>query len=156
MGGRSRDIATLALVLAGLGLIGGCGDDAPTGPQFGDLVFSPSSTILAGDDRSTVITLRNVGPRDLGPIAIGTDVIIRSPRTVPDSACIFALLTFVPSNISSLSEGAEQAVTVSLDLGSVTPSSCPVGMYDAGILAFLNDQGLARASLQFDWDGTLP
>ncbi len=153
---RSPTIAGLALVFAAVGTLGGCGDEGPTGPQFGDLVFSPSFVNLPGDDRDTVLVLRNGGPRDLGPILIGVNAIIRTPNTLPDSFCTGAQVNFVPSSIPSLSEGAEQTVAVSIDLTNVTPSLCPAGQYDANVLAFVNAQGLGAATIRFDWDGTPP
>lgn len=153
---RGRRVATLALVLAGMGLLGSCGDDGPTGPQFGNLVFTPSFVTLPGDVRNTVLVLRNSGPRDLGPINVGSDVFIRSPNTLPDSFCTGARLDFVPSAISSLAEGAEETVSVFLDLTAATPELCPPARYDAILLAAVNGQGLAGATIRFDWDGTPP
>jgi hypothetical protein len=47
--GRAQKLAALALVLAGMGLLGSCGGDTvPTGPKFGDLVFVPSLVTLPG------------------------------------------------------------------------------------------------------------
>ncbi len=158
MRGRLRKLAALALVLAGMGLLGGCGDDDPAGPQFGDLVFSPSFVSLPGDDRDTVLVLRNRGSRDLGPIVIGVDFIIRVPSTLPDTFCTGARVNFVPSSISSLAGGAEETVAVAIDLSGpeVTPSSCSVGQYDTNVFAFVNNLGLGAATIRFDWDGTPP
>ncbi len=158
MRGRLRKLAALALVLAGMGLLGGCGDDEPTGPQFGDLVFSPSFVSLPGNDRDTVLVLRNRGSRDLGPIVIGVDFIIKVPSTLPDTFCTGARVNFVPSSISSLAGGAEETVAVAIDLSGpeVTPTSCPVGQYDVNVFAFVNNQGLGAATIRFDWDGTPP
>ena len=156
MRGRSRILAGLALVLAGVGTLGGCGDEGPTGPQFGDLVFSPSFVSLPGDERDTVFVLMNRGPRDLGSIVIGVEAIIRTPGTVPDSFCTGALVNFIPSSISSLAEGAEQTVAVSIDLTTATPALCPAGQYDANVFAFVDNQGLGAATIRFDWDGTPP
>lgn len=156
MRGRLRKLAALALVLAGVGLLGGCGDDEPTGPQFGDLVFDPDFVILPGDDRDTVLVLRNRGSRDLGPIEIAVEGIIRTPNTVPDSFCTGAMVNLVPSLISSLAGGAQQTVAVSIDLSGATPSLCPAGKYDVNAFAFVNNLGLGAATIRFDWDGTPP
>lgn len=158
MRGRSRKFVALALVLAGIGLVGGCGDDDPIGPQFGDLVFSPSFVSLPGDDRDTVLVLRNRSSRDLGTILIGVDVdaIIRTPSTVPNSFCTGVQANLVPASISSLAEGAEETVAVFIDLSGVTPSSCAAGKYDANVFAFVNSLGLGAATIRFDWDGTPP
>jgi len=160
MRGRTHRLAALALVLAGLGLMGSCGGDTvPTGPTFGDLVFAPSLTILPGDDRDTVLVLRNAGPRDLGAIEIGTNQDFkRSPATVPDSFCTGAEVMIVPSSIPSLAEGAEQAIAVTIDLTGATTGLCPAAQYDARLNAALaaDGKGLASATVRFDWNGTLP
>ena len=156
MRGRLRKLAALALVLAGMGLLGGCGDDEPTGPQFGDLVFSPSFVSLPGNDRDTVLVLRNRGSRDLGPIVIGVDFIIKVPSTLPDTFCTGARVNLFPSSISSLAGGAEETVAVAIDLSGATPNLCPAGKYDVNVFAFVNDQGLGAATIRFDWDGTPP
>ena len=157
MRGRARKLVALALVLAGIGLLGSCGGDTvPTGPTFGDLVFVPSQDTLPGDERDAMFVLRNVGPRDLGPIEIGANPIIRSPSTVPDSFCTGALVNIVPSAIPTLAEGAEQTIAVTIDLTGATTALCPPARYAAGLSAALSDKGLAIATILFDWDGTLP
>ncbi len=155
MRGRLRKLAALALVLAGVGLLGGCGDDEPTGPRFGDLVFTPSSTVLTGDERSAMLILRNSGPRDLGPIIIGKDqIVFRTAFT--DSLCAGVEAAFVPSSISSLAQGAEADVALTLNLSGVVQATCSPGEYNTSVLASVNQQVLASASIRFDWDGTPP
>ncbi len=155
MRGRLRKLAALALVLAGMGLLGGCGDDEPAGPQFGDLVFTPSSTVLTGDERSAMLVLRNSGPRDLGPIIIGKDqIVFRTAFT--DSLYAGVEAAFVPSSISSLAQGAEADVALTLNLRGVVQATCSPGEYNTSVLASVNQQVLASASIRFDWDGTPP
>lgn len=155
MRGRSRKLAAVALVLAGVGLLGGCGDDEPTGPQFDDLVFTPSSTSLTGDERNAVFVLRNSGPRDLGPIRIGLDgIVFRTAFT--DSLCARVEAAIVPDSISSLAQGAEADVALTLNLSGVEQQTCSPGEYNTSVLASVNQQILASASIRFDWDGTPP
>ncbi len=157
MRGRTHRLAVLALVLAGLGLMGSCGGDTPTGPQFGDLAFSPESIILPGEDRTAVLVLRNVGTRDLGPVDIGrNDQVVRI--VPPDSLCNVITVNLAPTQVSSLAAGAEVTVDITLDLSgpNITPITCPAGKYNASILAAVNSQVLGVAAITFDWDGTPP
>ena len=155
MRGRSRRFAALALVLAGIGLVGGCGDDDPTGPQLRDLVFSPSSVSFPGDDRDTVLVLRNVGPRDLGPITIGLDgIVFRTAFT--DSLCAGVEAAFVPLSISSLAQGAQTGVSLTRNLSGVEQETCSPGEYNTLVLASVNDKVLGLATIKFDWNGTPP
>jgi len=159
MGGRSRDIATLALVLAGLGLMGGCGDEEPTGPQFRDLVFSPASVSLVGHDRDAVFVLRNVSAGDLGSIEIGKElqVIRTSP---PDSTCNVMEMDIAPNVVSPFAQSAEVTIDVVIDLSdpiiTSDPTLCPAGRYRTTIFASANNRILGVGEIEFDWDGTPP
>ena len=155
MRGRTHRLAALALVLAGLGLMGSCGGDTPTGPQLRDLVFSPASVRFVGDDRAAMFVLRNVGPRDLGPITIGLDQTV--VRTLfPDSLCAGVLAALAPGSVSTLAQGAETNISFTLDLSGVEQALCSPGEYTTNILASVNSQVLGVAAITFDWDGTPP
>lgn len=156
---RSRTVAALALVLTSLGLLGGCGDEGPTGPQFRDLVFSPEKVILVGDERDAVFVLRNVRAGDLGSVEIGReDAVIRI--LPPDSMCNAMEMDITPSLVSSLAEGAEVTIDVAIDLSGPIiandPTRCPVGRYLTTIFASANDRILGVGKIEFDWDGTPP
>lgn len=150
-----RTVAGVVVVLASLGILGGCGDEGPTGPQFGDLVFSPSFVSLPGDDRTTAFVLENRGPRDLSSIALGLDIIVRTAE--PDSLCTGPRANFVPSSIASLAQGADEAISLTLDMSETTTVLCPAGQYDAILLAAVaGGQVLGGATVRFNWDGTPP
>lgn len=151
---RPRTVAGLALILASLGVLASCGDEGPTGPQFGDLVFSPSFVSLPGDDRTAAFMLQNRGPRDLSSIVLGFDIIVQT--AMPDSLCTGPEVNFVPSGIASLAQGADQALSVTLDMSSTTTALCPAAQYDALLFAAANGQALGGATIRFNWDGTPP
>jgi len=152
---RPRMGAALAAVLATLGILAGCGDEGPTGPQFGDLVFNPSFVDLPGDDRTTAFVLENRGPRDLSSVALGLDIIVRT--AMPDSLCFGPQADFVPSSVASLAQGADLAVSLTLDMSTTTTELCPAGQYDATLLAAVaGGQVLGGATVRFNWDGTPP
>ena len=156
---RSRTVAALALVLAGIGLLGGCGDDEPTGPQFRDLVFSPASVSLVGHERDAVFVLRNVNAGDLASVEIGKElqVIRTSP---PDSMCNAMEMDIVPDLVSPFAQSAEVTIDVVIDLSDpiITndPTLCPAGRYLATVFAASNNRILGVGKIEFDWDGTLP
>jgi len=156
---RSRTVAALALVLAGIGLLGGCGDEESTGPQFRDLVFSPASVSLVGDERDAVFVLRNVGAGDLGSVEIGKELqVIRiSP---PDSMCNAMEMDIAPDLVSPFAQSADVTIDVVIDLSdpNITndPTLCPAGRYLTTIFASANNRILGVGKIEFDWDGTPP
>ncbi len=150
-----RVVAGVAAVLASIGILGGCGDEGPTGPQFGDLVFSPSFVSLPGDDRTAAFVLENRGSRDLSSITLGLDIIVQT--AMPDSLCTGPQVNFVPSAIASLAQGADEAISLTLDMSTTTTALCPAAQYDAILLAAVaGGQVLGGATVRFNWDGTPP
>ncbi|MDT8435242.1 MAG: hypothetical protein RRA92_00680 [Gemmatimonadota bacterium] len=128
----------------------GCGDDDPTGPQFGDLVFEPSFADV-GAQRDTVLVLRNTTSGPLGPVRVGTSA--GGIELASGFVCPGMDATVAPASFTSIDAGAERQVTVSLDLSAVTLDDCPAGRYDVDVTAAVGDRGLASATIRLDWEG---
>lgn len=140
---------------AGLGVfgMGACGDDTISGPQFGDLVFTPSFENL-GAGRSTELTLSNSSTAALGPILVGLDVL--REVAAPDSLCSSIGVLVTPPSIGSLAPGAEATIAIQFDTEDVDLVDCPPARYDADVFAAVDNQVLGGATVRFDWSGTPP
>lgn len=146
---RNRLAPALALVL--LLSVGGCGDDDPSGPGFGDLELDPGFVDL-GDDRQTTVLLTNVSDVALGPVVLGTEpglgineiVNILCPQMVADVS---------PSLIASVAPGAQVEITIELDLAGISLQDCPEGEYDVEVTAAVGSRGLAATTLRLAFAG---
>ena len=128
-----------------------CSDDTPTGPQFGDLEFTPPfSDIELARQSSSVLS--NAGSVALGPIVVGAALGVGigpiSGRVCPDMQTDVA-----PSSIATLSPGASAQVQIVVDMSAVDPADCPAGSYDIDITASVGGLGLAATTVRIDWLG---
>lgn len=135
-----------------------CGDEGPTGPQFGDLRFTPSFVSI-GVDRSVTLMLENASGSSLGPILMGIDVIFLATNV--DDICdgtpeMPIVVTISPTTIQSLGPGEQREVNVQFDLSGATAETCTPGQQEAQLPAAVNNRILATASIRFTWDGTPP
>lgn len=140
------------VVLAAAGLLAtgplACSDDNPTGPQFGDLAFTPSFENL-GTGRTVELALTNSGSVELGPILVGVDAVFEV--TDPDDLCSSIDVLVAPSSIASLAPGGNAVIDVTIDTSDVDPVDCPAAQYDADLFAAAGGQVLGGATIRFDW-----
>jgi len=145
------------MILATAGFVLGgplaCSDENATGPQFGDLDFTPSFVNL-GADVAVELTLTNSGEVELGPILVGKDALF--PVTDPtDLRCDDPNggieVVAVPSSIASLAPGEDVSVQVAIDTENVDVAKCPPAQYDADMFAAVGGDVLGGATIRFDW-----
>jgi hypothetical protein len=144
---RTVKIAAVAVPLAVIA----CSDDTTTGPQFGDLEFTPAFIDLELL-RETSSVLSNEGSVSLGPILIGASLGVGigqiSGRVCPD------METFVnPGSVGSLIPGGSTEVGIVVDMSAVDPADCPDGSYDIDITASVGGLGLAATTVRIDFVG---
>jgi hypothetical protein len=145
-----RRTVTIVAVLAPLGLAA-CSDDSVTGPQFGDLEFTPGFTDIELA-REAGAVLSNEGAETLGPILIGAELGIGigeiSGQVCPD------METFVsPGALSSLAPGGSTQVDILVDMSAVDIATCPEGSYDIDVNASVGSLILAATTVRIDWAG---
>lgn len=144
------------MIVAGLSVgvfgVSACGDDSMSGPEFGDLTFTPSFENI-GNGRTVELVLTNAGSVELGPIVVGTD----SPTHVdfPDFICPSMTRTVVPQNVASLAPGDEVVVDVEIDTSDVDPG-CDPAQYDVDVFAAVDSQILGGGTVRFNWAGNVP
>ncbi len=147
---RGRTLTTAAIL--GLTLAaGGCGDDDPSGPGFGDLELSPGFQEI-GAVRSTTVILSNVSDVALGPIVIGGEP-GQGTGLITGDLCNAMIPDLTPSAVGSLAPGAEVEITVSFDLAGVTVQECRAGDWDVDITAAVDSRGLAGATIRLSFSG---
>lgn len=145
----------MILAAAGLAFAGplACSDENATGPQFGDLDFTPSFDNV-GSGRVTELTLTNSGDVQLGPILVGVDAVFEV--TDPDDLCSSIDVVVAPTSIGSLAPGADAVIDVTIDTSDVDLADCPAAQYDADLFAAVGGHVLGGATIRFDWTGTPP
>ncbi len=140
----TRMLVALAAVL----LLAGCGGDDPTGPEFGDLVFAPTSPVQIGADRQVDLELFNVSDESLGPIAIGAGSI---PLSFPPLyTCPGLSVQIAPTQISSIGAGASAEISVNFSFADLTEEECAFATWEVDINAALGAQVLASAQVRMD------
>jgi len=129
-----------------------CSDESMTGPEFGDLEFTPSFENI-GSGRTVELVLTNASSVALGPILVGNDF----PKNVdfPASICTTMIITTTPSNVASLAPGADAVIDVDIDTSAVDPD-CQPAQYDLDMLAAVDNQVLGGATVRFDFAGSTP
>lgn len=142
-----RRLMVLAAGLLAAGPLA-CSDETATGPQFGDLAFTPSFENV-GAGRTAELTLTNSGSVELGPILVGVDAVFEV--TDPDDLCSSIDVSVGPSSIASLAPGEDAVVDVTIDTSDVDPVDCPAAQYDADLFAAVDGQVLGGATIRFDW-----
>ena len=129
-------------------LLLGCGGDDPTGPEFGDLVFAPSSLIEIGADRQVDLELINVSDEGLGPIAIGAGGL---PVSFPPELMCPGLEVLVsPTQVTLIPAGGSAEVGVSFSFAGLPEEDCPFATWQVDISAALGALVLASAQIRME------
>jgi hypothetical protein len=145
---RTAPLGKSILLGAALLLLAGCGDDEPTGPEFGDLQFSPASPVLVGLAREYEMELRNVSGESRGPLIIGAGTL---PLSVPrGSTCPGLVVDVTPSQMNSMAAGASETVTVTFSFAGLTEDECPLSMYEVDLNVATSQLVLESAQLLVD------
>lgn len=135
-----------ALVAAAL-LLAGCGDEA-TGPEFGDLEFSPASPVLIGAAREVELELFNVSNETLGPLVVGAgNIPLSFPR---EFTCPGMQILITPNQIQSISGGGSTGVLVSFSFADLDEEECPLATYEVDINAALGNTVLGSSQVRLD------
>ena len=135
---------SIALVAA-IVLIG-CGDDDPTGPQFGDLQFSESQPVVLGAARDTTASIRNVSGGTVADILVGGSPAIGQPPLDAEDQCPVQT-TVQPAFIATLAPGASVELDISIDDTDPAVAECLAGSYKIEIVASAGGTSLANMSL---------
>ncbi|MCL7961075.1 MAG: hypothetical protein M8861_12855 [marine benthic group bacterium] len=141
------DLKPLALVVAAL-LLAGCGDDEPTGPEFGDLEFSPASPVLIGAARQAELELFNRSNGALGPLALGAGVPLSFPGG--EFVCPGLEIVITPNQIQSIGAGGSTDVVVDFSFAGLDEEECPLATYEADINAALGNTVLGSSQIRLD------
>jgi hypothetical protein len=135
----------LLLAVAGVSLAG-CGGDDSTGPEFGDLEFSPVSPIEIGVLRQLDLELFNLSGESLGPLVLGAGSI---PLSFPPGfTCPGLEVLVAPNQISSLDAGASREVSVNFSFAGLTEQECPLATYEVDLNAALGATILGSAQIR--------
>jgi len=139
-----RDFVLAATFL----LVAGCGGDESTGPEFGDLEFSPASPVLIGAARQVDLELLNVSSGSLGPLVIGPGGI---PLSVPrEFTCPGLTITITPDQVPSISAGGSLDVSVTFSFAGLTEELCPLATYEVDVNAALGNTVLGSSQIRLD------
>jgi len=144
---RVFDLMSLALGIVAL-VLTGCGGDDPTGPEFGDLAFAPTSPIVIGSARQLDLELLNVSSGSLGPLLVGAGSIPLS--FPPGSACTGLETSINPSQVQSVAAGRSVEIGVNFSFADLTEEQCPFATYEVDIHAVLGTTRLASAQVRLD------
>jgi hypothetical protein len=137
----------LLLVIAAASLAG-CGGNDSTGPEFGDLEFSPASPIEIGAARQVDLELFSLSDESLGPLVLGAGSIPLS--FPPEFTCPGLEVLVAPNQISSLAGGASREVSVSFSFAGLTEQECPLATYEVDLNAALGATILGSAQIRLD------
>ena len=128
--------------------LAGCGGNDSTGPEFGDLEFSPTSPIAIGAARQTDLELFNLSDESLGPLVLGAGSI---PLSFPPGfTCPGLEVLVAPNQISSLAAGASREVSVNFSFAGLTEQECPLATYEVDLNAALGATVLGSAQIRLD------
>ena len=145
---RATPYRTSILLAAVLALVMGCGDDEPTGPEFGDLQFSPASPVLVGLAREYEMELTNVSGESRGPLIIGAGTL---PLSVPRGfTCPGMQIGVTLTQMNSMAAGATETVTLTFGFAGLTEEECPLSMYEVDLNVATNQTVLESAQLLVD------
>lgn len=129
-------------------LLAGCGDDEPTGPEFGDLEFSPPSPVVIGAARQVDLELSNLSSAAIGPLAIGAGII---PLSVPREFTCPGLVTGItPSQVQSIPAGGSVEVSITFSFADLTEEQCPLATYEVDVNAALGNTVLGSSQIRLD------
>ena len=145
---RTTSYRTSILLGAVLALVVGCGDDEPTGPEFGDLQFSPASPVLVGLAREYELELTNVSGESRGPLSIGAEALTESvPRGF---TCSGLEVIATPATLSSLAAGASETISLTFSFAGLSLEQCPLSMYQVNVAVATGQTVLESAQLLVD------
>lgn len=140
------DLKPLALVAAAL-LLAGCGDDEPTGPEYGDLEFAPASPVLIGAARQAEVELFNRSNETLGPLVLGAGVPLSSPS---EFVCPGLEIVITPNQIQSIGAGGSTDVIVDFSFAGLDEEQCPLATYEVDVNAALGNTVLGSSQIRLD------
>lgn len=137
-----------ALAAAILTMIAGCGGDESTGPEYGDLAFSPASPVTIGLARQVDLELANLTSGSLGPIVLGAGSVVLS--IPPGRTCPGLAVDFAPSQISSLPGGGSTNVSVTFSFAGLDEEECPFSIWAVDVNAGVGQQVLGSSQIRLD------
>ena len=145
---RSRAYSPKYAVLGVALLLIGCGGDDPTGPEYGDLEFAPTSPVAIGAARQVDLVLSNASNESLGPIALGAG---STPLSVPlEFTCPGLAVVITPNQVQSLPGGGSVEVSVTFSFADLTEELCPLATYQVDVNAALGVTVLGSIQIRLD------
>lgn len=141
--------ATLrAAALVGLLAASACGDDDPTGPQFGDIVFEPDSPVEIGAARQITLEMFNLSRESLGPIVLGTAGEVGS--FPPEFFCPGLQAGIDPSQVPLIAPDQSVEIALTFDFSGLDEQECPLATYEVDFNAAFGNQVLGSAQIRLD------
>jgi hypothetical protein len=140
----SRSRAALAAILVAVG----CGGDESTGPEYGDLQFSPASPVVLGLARQVDLQLDNVSNASIGPLVLGAGSL---PLSIPPGyTCPGLEVTITPNQIQSIAGGGSIDVSVTFSFAGLNEEECPLKLYAVDFNAASDQEVLGSTQIRLD------